>query len=160
LLQGREIIQVVLLLYKNKEGFWINGCWYYDNIYRLKVKDFNKDSILELILETKISAGNRSFGNYKIISLLNQNNTIWYENNSLSGLELGTAIFAVKGKEITKDIKVTLIDTVFNVPSIIQVRTIYGKFNSYSDSIGVKLDYETHYESFKFFQQKYIPMLK
>jgi hypothetical protein len=160
LLQGHEIIQVVLLLYKNKEGFWINGCWYYDNIYRLKVKDFNKDSILELILETKISAGNRSFGNYKIISLLNQNNTIWYENNSFSGIEEGTAKFATKGKEITKDIKASFIDTVITAPSLIQVRTISGKFNSYSDSIGVKLDYETHYESFKFFQQKYIPLIE
>jgi hypothetical protein len=33
LLQGRDITQIVLLLFKNKDGFWINGCWYYDNIY-------------------------------------------------------------------------------------------------------------------------------
>ncbi len=159
LLQGREIIQVVLLLFKNKDGFWINGCWYYDNIYRLKVKDFNKDSILELILETKISSGSRSYGNYKVISLLNQNTTIWYENNTVLGIDQSALKNAPIGKEITKDIKVTFIDTIMNGPCIINERTILGKFNSYNDSTKVKLDFTTNYQEYKFVENKYIPKL-
>lgn len=160
LLQGRDIIQVVLLLFKNKDGFWINGCWYYDNIYRLKVKDFNKDSILELILETKISSGNRSYGNYKVISLLNQNTTIWYENSTVLGIDQSTLKKAPKGKEITKDIKVTFIDTIISRPCIINERTILGIFNSYNDSTGVKLDFNTNYQEYKFVENKYIPKLE
>ncbi len=159
LLQGRDIIQVVLLLYKNKDGFWINGCWYYDNIYRLKVKDFNKDELHELILETKISAGNRTYSNYKVISLLNQNTTIWYENNMVLGIDQSALKNAPKGKEITKDIKVTFIDTIKNSPCIINERTILGKFNSYNDSTGVKLDFTTNYQEYKFVENKYIPKL-
>lgn len=159
LLQGRDIIQVVLLLFKNKEGYWVNGCWYYDNIYRLKVKDFDKDSILELILETKISSGNRTYGNYKVISLLNQNTYILYENNTMLGIDVNGVKNAPKGKEITKDIKVTLIDTIAKSPVIINERTILGKFNHYSDSLGVKLDYETIYQTYKLMEHKYIPKI-
>jgi hypothetical protein len=160
LLQGRDIVQVVLLLFKNKEGFWINGCWYYDNIYRVKAKDFNKDSILELIVETKINAGNRAYGNYKVISLLNQNTTIWYENNTVLGIDQSALKNAPKGKEITKDIKVTFIDTIINMPCIIKERTILGKFNSDNDSTGVKLDFITNYQEYKFVENKYIPKLE
>jgi hypothetical protein len=160
LLQGREVVQVVLLLYKNKEGYWKNGCWYYDNIYRLKVKDFNKDSILELILETKLNAGNRAYGNYKIISLINQNTNIWYENNSILGYEPTLLKNALKGKEITKDIKITFNDTLNSSPSIIKERIIIGKFNSYSDSTGVKLDFETKFQEYKFVENKYYPKLR
>jgi hypothetical protein len=158
-LQGRDIIQVVLLLYKNKEGFWMNGCWYYDNIYRLKVKDFNKDDILELILETRLSAGNRTFGNYKVISLLNQNTTIWYENNTILGIDQGAVKNSQQGKEISRDIKVTLIDTIQNKPCVIKERTILGKFNSYTVSEGVKLDFETNYQEYRFAEHKYVPII-
>ncbi len=160
LLQGREIVQVVLLLYKSKEGYWKNGCWYYDNIYRLKVKDFNKDSILELILETKLYAGNRAYGNYKIISLLNQNTNTWYESSSILGYDPTSLKNALKGKEITKDIKITFNDSLYNAPSILKERTILGKFNSYSDSAGVKLDFETKYQEYKFVENKYYPKHK
>jgi hypothetical protein len=160
LLQGREVVQVVLLLYKSKEGYWKNGCWYYDNIYRLKVKDFNKDSVLELILETKLNAGNRAFGNYKIISLINQNTDIWYENSSILGYDPTSLKNALKGKEITKDIKITFNDTLNNAPSIIKERIILGKFNSYSDSTGVKLDFETKFQEYKFVENKYYPKLR
>jgi hypothetical protein len=160
LLQGRDITQIVLLLFKNKDGFWINGCWYYDNIYRLKVKDFNKDSILELILETKINSGNRAYGNYKVISLLNQKTSIWYENNTVLGIDQSAVKNAFKGNEITKDIKVTFVDSILNRPCIIKERTILGKFNSYSDSTGVKLDFTTNYQEYKFVENKYIPKLE
>ena len=160
LLQGRDIVQVVLLLFKNKEGFWINGCWYYDNIYRVKAKDFNKDSILELIVETKINAGNRAYGNYKVISLLNQNTTIWYENNTVMGIDQSALKNAPRGKEITKDIKVTFVDSIINNPCVIKERTILGKFNSYNDSTGVKLDFTTSYQEYRFVENKYIPNLE
>jgi hypothetical protein len=160
LLQGRDIIQVVLLLFKNKEGYWINGCWYYDNIYRLKVKDFNKDDVQELILETKISAGNRTYSNYKIISLLNLNTTVWYENNVVLGFDPSSLKNAPTGKEITKDIKVTIIDSIPNKPCLLKERIILGKFNHYNDSIGVKLDYETHYQSYHLVENKYIPKIE
>ena len=160
LLQGRDITQIVLLLFKNKDGFWINGCWYYDNIYRLKVKDFNKDSILELILETKINSGNRAYGNYKVISLLNQKTSIWYENNTVSGIDQSAVKNAFKGSEITKDIKVTFVDSILNRPCVIKERTILGKFNSYNDSTGVKLDFTTNYQEYKFVENKYIPKLE
>lgn len=159
LLQGRDIIQVVLLLFRNNAGFWVNGCWYYDNIYRLKVKDFNKDSINELILETKINSGSRSYGSYKVISLLNQNTAIWYENNTVLGIDPGTCKTAAKGKEITRDIKVTLLDTILNAPIVIKERTILGKFNHFNDSTGVKLDYETNYQSYHLAEHKYIPKI-
>ena len=160
LLQGRDITQIVLLLFKNKDGFWINGCWYYDNIYRLKVKDFNKDSILELILETKINTGNRAYGNYKVISLLNQKTSIWYENNTVLGIDQSAVKNAFKGNEITKDIKVTFVDSILNRPCVIKERTILGKFNSYNDSTGVKLDFTTNYQEYKFVENKYIPKLE
>jgi hypothetical protein len=160
LLQGRDITQIVLLLFKNKDGFWINGCWYYDNIYRLKVKDFNKDSILELILETKINSGNRAYGNYKVISLLNQKTSIWYENNTVLGIDQSAVKNAFKGNEITKDIKVTFVDSILNRPCVIKERTILGKFNSYNDSTGVKLDFTTNYQEYKFVENKYIPKLE
>jgi len=160
LLQGRDITQIVLLLFKNKDGFWINGCWYYDNIYRLKVKDFNKDSILELILETKINSGNRAYGNYKVISLLNQKTSIWYENNTVLGIDQSSVKNAFKGNEITKDIKVTFVDSILNRPCVIKERTILGKFNSYNDSTGVKLDFTTNYQEYKFVENKYIPKLE
>lgn len=156
LLQGRDIVQVVLLLFKNKDGFWVNGCWYYDNIYRLKVKDFNKDSILELILETKISSGNKTYGNYKVVSLLNQNTTYWYENNTVLGIENSLAKNTPKGKEVTRDVKVSLIDTIPNMPVLIKERTILGIFDQYSDSTGVKLKYETNYRMYKLIEDKYI----
>jgi hypothetical protein len=160
LLQGRDITQIVLLLFKNKDGFWINGCWYYDNIYRLKVKDFNKDSILELILETKINSGNRAYGNYKVISLLNQKTSIWYENNTVLGIDQSAVKKAFIGSEITKDIKVTFVDSILNRPCVIKERTILGKFNSYNDSTGVKLDFTTNYQEYKFVENKYIPKLE
>jgi hypothetical protein len=160
LLQGRDITQIVLLLFKNKDGFWINGCWYYDNIYRLKVKDFNKDSILELILETKINSGNRAYGNYKVISLLNQKTSIWYENNTVLGIDQSAVKNAFKGNEITKDIKVTFVDSILNRPCVIKERTILGKFNSYNDSTGVKLDFTTNYQEYKFVENMYIPKLE
>jgi hypothetical protein len=160
LLQGRDITQIVLLLFKNKDGFWINGCWYYDNIYRLKVKDFNKDSILELILETKINSGNRAYGNYKVISLLNQKTSIWYENNTVLGIDQSAVKNAFKGNEITKDIKVTFVDSILNRPCVIKERTILGKFNSYNESTGVKLDFTTNYQEYKFVENKYIPKLE
>jgi hypothetical protein len=160
LLQGRDIIQVVLLLFKNKDGFWVNGCWYYDNIYRLKVKDFNKDSILELILETKISSGNKTYGNYKVISLLNQNTTYWYENNTVLGINQSLSKNTPKGEEITKDIKISLIDTIQNLPVLIQERTILGRFDHYSDSTGVKLNYETNYQTYKLIENRYVPKIE
>lgn len=158
-LQGREFVQVVLLLYQSNDGHWKNGCWYYDNIYRLKVKDLNKDAILELILETKINSGNRVYGNYKIISLLNQNTTIWYENSSILGVDQNSIRNTPKGKEITKDVKVTLIDSIQNLPVIIKERTTIARFNNYTDSAGVKFDYDTKVKEYRFVAEKYIPKL-
>lgn len=160
LLQGREYIQVVLLLYQNKEGYWVNGCWYYDNVYRVKVKDFNRDDILELILETKINAGSKSYGNYKVISLLNQNTQVWYENNTVLGFDKNALKTTPQGKEITKDVKVSLVDSIPSQPIVIKERTTIGKFNNYTDSAGVKLIYETTYNEYKFAEFKYIPKVK
>ena len=159
LTQGREYIQFVLLLYKTNAGFWENGCWYHDNAYRLKVKDLNKDAIQELIVETKISSGTRVFGNYKIISLLNQLPLIWYENNTFLGTEPGTLKDAVAGKEITRDVKVSFEEVSPDLPALLKERTTSGLFNSYSDSTGVKLDYETKNKEFKFIPYRYVPKI-
>jgi hypothetical protein len=157
--QGRDFIQFVLLLYQTRQGYWQNGCWYFDNAERVKVKDFNKDSVLEVILETKINSGNRAFGNYKIISLLNLNQKIWYENKTELGIDHKSLMQAQKGKEVTMDVKVTIVDTIKSEPAILKERTIIGRFNSYSDSLGANLDYETKYRVYIFRENKYIPKL-
>ncbi len=159
-LQGRDIIQTVLLLFKTQEGYWRNGCWYYENIYRVNVKDVNKDSVLEIILETKLNAGNRAFGNYKLISLLNLNQQVWYENHTVLGYDAVSLKNSVKGKEVSKDVKVTFIDSVAKAPCIIKERTTLGKFNHYSDSSGVNLEYSTSTIEYYFKEFKYIPKLK
>lgn len=159
LTQGREYLQFVLLLYKTKAGFWENGCWYYDNAYRIKVKDFNKDAIQELVLETKISSGTKVFGNYKIISFLNQQPLIWYENNTLLGTDPAALKNTLKGKEITKDVKVSFEEITPELPVILKERTTLGLFNSYSDSSGVKLDYETKRIDYKFIPYRYVPKI-
>lgn len=159
-LQGRDIKQVALLLYKNKEGYWKNGCWYFDNYYRLKFKDINKDSVLELLLETKINSGNKSYGSYKIISLMNQNTQILYENNSVLGFDSNSLKNEAIGKEVTKDLKVTLIDTVKNVPCMLKERIIKGTLKSYNDSTGAKLKYETIYQNYLFLDSKFVPKIE
>lgn len=158
-LQGRDFIQVALLLYKTKEGFWKNACWYYDNLYRVKVKDFNKDSVLEIILETKLNAGNRAYGSYKVISLLNQVQNVWYENNTVLGYETELLKKAIKGKQVSIDVKVSIIDSIPHLPCIIKERTTIGKFNQYTDSTGVKIDYENTYMEYVFRPNKYIPKI-
>jgi hypothetical protein len=157
--QGRNYLQFVLLLIKNKQGYWQNGGWYYENIYRLKTQDLNKDSIKELIIETKDIAANRVFGKYKIISLINLNEKIWYENNTLMGANNNSDYKNTsKGIEITRDIKVTIIDSINNKPSLIKERTTIGYFNSFSDTTGLKLDYKTKTKEFKFENFKYLSL--
>jgi hypothetical protein len=157
LLQGRDIIQVALLLYKSKEGYWKNGCWYYDNLYRLKVKDFNKDSILEIILETRINAGSKTYAKYRIVSLLNQENKNWYENSAVLGHDPQSLKSAEIGKEVYRDVKVTIIDSVRYQPCTIKERTTIGKFNGFADSIRIKFDTETISKFYQFKNFLYVP---
>jgi hypothetical protein len=159
-LQGRDFVQVALLLYKTKEGYWKNACWYYEPAYRVKVKDFNKDSVLEIILETRLNAGNRAYGSYKVISFLNQNSSVWYENNTVLGQDATLLRNCVKGKEVTKDVKVTIVDTISSMPCILKERTTIGKFNHFSDSTGAHFDYETSTKEYFFKEMKYIPAVK
>lgn len=155
-LQGRDIKQVVLLLYKAKDGYWKNGCWYYDNYYRLKIRDLNRDSILELLLETKINSGNRSYGSYKILSLINLTMTVWYQNETFLGFDPKSVSTDPIGKEITRDVKVTIIDSVKTMPCEIKERTISGILAEKNESSGSKLDYRTSYAHYKFIEHRFI----
>lgn len=157
LLQGRDFIQVALLLYQSKEGYWKNGCWYYDNLYRLKVKDFNKDSILEIILETKLSAGSKTYGNYRVISFLNQDRRFWYESGYLLGYDPQSLKNAEIGKEVYRDVRVTIIDSVRHQPCIIKERTTIGKFNGFEDATRIKFDTETISKFYQFKNFIYLP---
>jgi len=157
--QGSNFIQCVLLLYKNNNGYWQNGCWYYNNVYRLKVKDLNKDMVQEIILETKTNAGGREFGNYKIISLLDQKQQIWYDNNTILGIDNIALKNIQKGSEVTKDIKITFVDSSNVIPATIKERTIIGRYNSYTDSLGAKIDYQTIYQEYNFRDFRYIPKI-
>jgi hypothetical protein len=85
---------------------------------------------------------------------------IWYENNSVQGIDKNTIKNAVKGKEITKDVKVNLVDSIAIYPIVINERIIIGKLNNYTDSLGAKLDYETIYTEYKFLDYKYVPTIK
>jgi hypothetical protein len=76
------------------------------------VKDFNKDSILEIILETRINAGSKTYAKYRIVSLLNQENKNWYENSAVLGHDPQSLKSAEIGKEVYRDVKVTIIDSV------------------------------------------------
>jgi hydroxymethylpyrimidine pyrophosphatase-like HAD family hydrolase len=157
--QGRIYLQFVLLLYKNKQGDWQNGCWYYENIYRLKTQDLNKDSIQELIVETKDISGSRVFGKYKIISLINLNENIWYENNTLLGtISNNDYKKTSKNLEITRDIKVSIVDSKDNLPNMLKERKTIGYFNSFTDSLGLKLDYKTNTNVYKFENFKFVPI--
>ena len=157
LLQGRDIIQVALLLYQSEEGYWKNGCWYYDNLYRLKVKDFNKDSILEIILETRLNAGSKSYTKYHIVSFLNQENKSWYENSAVLGHDPQSLKNAEIGKEVYRDVKVTIIDSVSYQPCIIKERTTIGKFNGFADATRIKFNTETTYKFYQFKNFIYLP---
>jgi hypothetical protein len=157
LLQGREIKQIALLLYKSKDGYWKNGCWFYDNLYRLKVKDFNKDSILEIILETRINAGSKTYASYRIISFLNQNYQVWYENSSVLGYDPKQPKNTPIGKELYRDVKVTVVDSLPQQPCVIKERTIIGTFNGFADSTRVNVNTETRHKYYQFKSFVYVP---
>ena len=97
--------------------------------------------------------------NWWFYTLINNKGSLNYQSmffslyNYLNALKVDTKITPI-------DFKITFNDSLYNAPSILKERTILGKFNSYSDSAGVKLDFETKYQEYKFVENKYYPKHK